>query len=68
MAATVVSSIMPAFQVGEAGKKKERRGDIFPRNSPAAFCLDLIGSELNHMATPNCKGGWEIRTRILKIS
>lgn len=41
MAATVVSSIMPAFQVGGKGKESERK-EIFPRNPPAAFCFNLI--------------------------
>ena len=50
MAATVVSSIMPAFQAGGKGKKKWKKRDIFPRNSPAAFCLDFIGQ--NWIAWP----------------
>ena len=67
--------LAPAFQVGGRWKEggapavmshfKEKKK--LSQKPTSCFLLRSHWSELSHMATPSCKGGWEIRNRILKI-
>lgn len=44
----------------------ERKGKLSQKPT-SCFLLRSHWSELSHMASPSCKGGWQIRNRILKI-